>query len=404
MSFYDNDAPWSASARQSSWEQPPPPSRSGTGSSMSQQAEPNAFAAQFEEIDRATDNLMRSGKFFPGAMQPMGGMPPRRDSIPAMQRGFEYGSNDPRMGGSGGPSRQASGSDYDGGRPGSAGLQGYYQGQRFPGGRQSEAEQMLQAKRRMAAQRERELRNYHQEQQYNRTVSGGKSDRSMSPNTMSEDDRRELIARQHRALYGDNASLYGSDGSNSRPQSQDVRASEPGRGGSPLAFSPYGAPPNNEGAVQMPPRDRGNSTASPVSSQPTQQPFNFLSDAQQNSRTSNSSPTESPPPGQQSQKGAPPPGVAPIGTRPSQAPTSAGGLNKRSTTPLTPSSLSYGFSADAQNAPSAAPGLKDERASSAASNGPQADKSMPGLGGWGGDRGAWGGGKGLAVQPGSVWG
>ena len=28
---------------------------------------------------------------------------------------------------------------------------------------------MLQAKRRMAAQRERELRNYHQEQQYNRS-------------------------------------------------------------------------------------------------------------------------------------------------------------------------------------------------------------------------------------------
>ena len=28
---------------------------------------------------------------------------------------------------------------------------------------------MMQAKRRMAAQRERELRNYHQEQQYNRS-------------------------------------------------------------------------------------------------------------------------------------------------------------------------------------------------------------------------------------------
>jgi hypothetical protein len=30
---------------------------------------------------------------------------------------------------------------------------------------------MMQAKRRMAAQRERELRNYHQEQQYNRSKS-----------------------------------------------------------------------------------------------------------------------------------------------------------------------------------------------------------------------------------------
>jgi hypothetical protein len=60
-------------------------------------------------------------------------------------------------------------SEFDAARPGSAGLQGFYAGQRFPGGRQSEAEQVLQAKRRMAAQRERELRNYHQEQQYNRS-------------------------------------------------------------------------------------------------------------------------------------------------------------------------------------------------------------------------------------------
>lgn len=132
---------------------------------MSQQAESNAFASQFEEIDRATDNLVKSGKWFPGPMQPMAGMPSRRESITSASRGYDQGG-DPRMGG--GPSRQHSGSEYDGGRPGSAGLQGYYQGQRFPGGRQSEAEQVLQAKRRMAAQRERELRNYHQEQQYNR--------------------------------------------------------------------------------------------------------------------------------------------------------------------------------------------------------------------------------------------
>lgn len=31
---------------------------------------------------------------------------------------------------------------------------------------------MMQAKRRAAAQRERDLRNYHQEQQYNRSTSG----------------------------------------------------------------------------------------------------------------------------------------------------------------------------------------------------------------------------------------
>lgn len=204
---------------------------------MSHQSDSNAFASQFEEIERATDNLMKSGKWFPSPAGAAAGAPGRRESMPGIGRGFEFNSSDPRMGG--GPSRHQSVSELEGGRPGSAGLQGYYAGQRFPGGRQSEAEQMLQAKRRMAAQRERELRNYHQEQQYNRTVSGVKSDRSMSPTTMSEEDRRELIARQHRALYGDNSSLYNADGT--RAQGQDARVPSGGRGPSPLAYDPFGA-------------------------------------------------------------------------------------------------------------------------------------------------------------------
>lgn len=49
-------------------------------------------------------------------------------------------------------------------------LQNFYAAQRHQPSRGSnEAEQMMQAKRRMAAQRERDLRNYHQEQQYNRS-------------------------------------------------------------------------------------------------------------------------------------------------------------------------------------------------------------------------------------------
>lgn len=49
-------------------------------------------------------------------------------------------------------------------------LSNFYANQRHQTSRGSnEAEQMMQAKRRMAAQRERELRNYHQEQQYNRS-------------------------------------------------------------------------------------------------------------------------------------------------------------------------------------------------------------------------------------------
>ena len=78
--------------------------------------------------------------------------------------------SDPRMQG---PSRhQSIGGEFDGMRShsshSSSSVQGYLAHQRFPP-RINEAEHM--AKRRAAAQRERELRNYHQEQQYNRSMS-----------------------------------------------------------------------------------------------------------------------------------------------------------------------------------------------------------------------------------------
>src|SRR5436190_4521131 len=105
----------------------------------------------------------------------------------------------------------------------------------------------------------------------------------MSPNAgMTEEERRDLIARQHRALYGNDSTLYSDD--TSRPISQDARVatSMTGglRGGSPLAYDPFGMQSQNnagESAVQMPPRDqaqknvqrsRANSTSSP-SSNPT---------------------------------------------------------------------------------------------------------------------------------------
>ena len=75
----------------------------------------------------------------------------------------------------------------------------------------------------------------------------------MSPNTMSEEDRRELIARQHSALYGDNSSLYNADGTAARPSSQDARVPVGARGASPMAFDPFSAQAqaatNGEGAV-----------------------------------------------------------------------------------------------------------------------------------------------------------
>ena len=59
--------------------------------------------------------------------------------------------------------------DYDPMRSHSAsGLQNFYGNARYPS-RGPEPDPMQQAKRRMAAQRERDLRNYHQEQQYNRS-------------------------------------------------------------------------------------------------------------------------------------------------------------------------------------------------------------------------------------------
>ncbi|KAI9659443.1 MAG: hypothetical protein M1821_001701 [Bathelium mastoideum] len=421
MSYYDNSSSWSAPGRQPSWEQQAPPSRSGASSAI-QRDDNTAFGSQFDEVDRAADNLIKSGKMF-GMMS---GMPGRRDSMPGMGGARPFPEYD-----RGGPQRHHSVSDYDG-RPGSShNLQNFYANQRFQP-RQSEAEQMMQQKRRMAAQRERELRNYHQEQQYNRSVtsdmSGAKSDRSMSPNTMNEEERRELIARQHRALYGNDSNIYpGGDNTTPRQAPQDARvptSAGGARGNSPLAFDPFGTQkPSSataEPSVQMPVRDqqsqkqdpaalakqtsRRNSNSSPSSSQPTS--FGLFDAAQQqSSRTSTSSPGGSPPL-QGGPKSAGAAGPAPIGTRPtqqsqSQAGTtgSGPGLNKRSTTPL-PSPLSYGLSANEQS------NAANERSTSAASNPSGAgvsDKGV-GLGGWGSNSGVWGTtGKNLGVQA-SVWG
>lgn len=300
---------------------------------------------------------------------------------------------------------------------------------------------MMQAKRRMAAQRERELRNYHQEQQYNRSesrqppppaltsaltrfgpqdVSSSKSDRSMSPKIMSEEDRRELIARQRRALYGDDSGLYANDDATSRPTGQDVRvpATNAGlRGSSPLAFDPFGLQgqgASGDSAVQMPSRDqmsgkdaptgnqrsRANSTSSP-SSNPTTS-FNLFDNAQQANRTSASSPGGSPP----VQGGTKVPsgqGVAPIGTRPSQAQGQAGS-NKRSTTPL-PSPLSFGYTAnDAANNNGGNNNNNNERSTSASSN-PSSSVADKGVSlGWGNNSGVWSSSKNTLGVQASVWG
>ena len=229
--------------------------------------------------------------------------------------------------------------------------------------------------------------------------SGSKSDRSMSPNALNEDDRRELIARQHRALYGENSTLY----NNNPTSSQDVRVQSAGanRGASPLAFDPFGTQAQNmsgEAAVQMPPRGdkdaasgaqeaRANSNSSPSSHQ---NPSFGLFDAQQASRTSNSSPGGSPPVPGPKANGS---GVAPIGTRPASNQHQQAGapLGKRATTPL-PSPLSYNqYNASEQN----------KVATTSSSLNPSSMVTDKGAAIW--NNGPWGNTPNQGVQA-SVWG
>ncbi|CAK7203638.1 hypothetical protein SEUCBS139899_006376 [Sporothrix eucalyptigena] len=412
MSYYEGSRPWPA-VGQNAWNDLDIDSqtvRSGASSTVPSQGPPPpaqgpegfAFYHQLEgiaEVDRAVDNLVKSGKMFgvPGRH----GRPGHVNSRPHSMAEF-------------GDARGAHQSN----------LQNFYASQRHQSSRGSnEAEQVIQAKRRMAAQRERELRNYHQEQQYNRTVLaelssfGNKPDRTLSPGSMSETDRRDLIARQRSALYGEGAFAetggYVDETGTPRPGVPGPHhgpiASQ--RGPSPLAYEYGRAPPPGVGAdgaaakdggvsgspsIGANQRSRANSTASP---QPNQQ-----QQASQASRTNTSSPGNSPingKPGSGNNTGN---AVAPIGTRPSGSAGSSAAnpsLNKRSTTPLaSPKGHGGGFPAPGANGDSAS---ASGSASNPASTTP--DGSM-GVSGWGSRGGSvWGnsGKSGMGVQA-SVWG
>ncbi|KAI1392501.1 uncharacterized protein F4822DRAFT_425706 [Hypoxylon trugodes] len=388
---YYTESQWAgAGPSQPTWDHqtpPPPPARTGGSSSSLREVESVAFSYQFEEVDRAVDNLVKSGKMYgpPGRHgRVASGHGPRPHSL-------EFG--DPRAG-----------------HPG-PNLQNFYAAQRHQPSRGSnEAEQMMQAKRRMAAQRERELRNYHQEQQLHRNVLAdmsynGKSDRALSPGSMSEDDqRRDLINRQRTALFGEAG--YPDESATNRQGVPSLPTGTSGhRGPSPLAYD-YGRPnaPNGpEGASQ--PSDlqglsRANSNASPQSNPPANIGIFDSAIGQQANRTSNSSPTGGSPPRaggvtKPTQSGST---VAPIGTRPSAASQAQNpALNKRSTTPL-PSPLSHGFSASGNGDDSNSQGVST---TGAPSNPPSA--AAEGYNGWGNRSGVWGNKSSLGVQA-SVWG
>ena len=230
---------------------------------------------------------------------------------------------------------------------------------------------------------------------------------------MNEEDRRELIARQHRALYGQESGNFGDESHTPRPSHPaSGNNSAGGREASPRTYDPYAMGQataqgaiaeaagqrnaNDTGPSPKPQqgRSRADSTSSPASNPPSQN-FSLFENAQQSSRTSTSSPGGSPPrPAKTSN-----PGVAPIGTRPAQ--NSNPILTKRSTTP-SPSPLGYGFtSSENQNLTASSNG--NERSTSAASNPPNTkDTGMGGNTAWGngGGGGVWGN---KSLQA-SVWG
>ncbi|KAH8162680.1 hypothetical protein CIB48_g5566 [Xylaria polymorpha] len=379
MAQYYGDSQWPGAGQavppqQNTWDhQTPPPARSSGANSVVPREDSAAFTHQIEEVERAIDNLVKSGKMF---------VPPGRHGRVASghhgpRHSVEF--SEPRAGSHSGPN-----------------LQNFYAAQRHQSSRGSnEAEQMMQAKRRMAAQRERELRNYHQEQQYNRNTVvdmsyNGKPDRALSPGSLSEDERRDLIQRQRSALYGDG---HYDDAGAGRSGVPGLSTTSSQRGPSPLAFD-YGrpAPGVAEGVSQ--PGDsqvlsRANSNASPQSNNPAN--IGAL-------RTSNSSPTGGSPPraGASSRPGQSGGVVAPIGTRPSiSSQVSNPALTKSSTTPL-PSPLSHGISASGN-------GDENHGPPTSGASGNPASATADGYNGWGNRSGVWGNKSSLGVQA-SVWG
>ncbi|EGX49336.1 hypothetical protein AOL_s00078g369 [Orbilia oligospora ATCC 24927] len=405
--------------------------------------EPTAFGSQLDEVDRAVDNLVKSGKMFAG----------RRESMPILPAALPQ----PRI--------SQMHRNYSAAGPGyedlmrsqsAANLQNYYATARFAP-RQAEQDQMMQAKRRLAAQRERELRNFHQEQQYNRSTLGDISnlgfcipeplsdrvtdpailaemsnfntkDRVISPGSMTDEERRELIARQHRALYGERREeeplgAFDLHSRGSNPPSTAGSVSGGTRGPSPLgAFDPFGyqngsqegliQTPSNEHPVGAtngvsPTRSRTNSVSSPSS----KGPYGVHQDFTKTTQSSRTSPSGSPPRlGRVSTTPVTNSGVAPIGTRPissSQIPPPNGGLQKRSTTPIPsplgysnyPGEESYHSPGNSNVAPGSNKPSGNERSASAASNHTTSSQD-PSIA-WGSK--VWGGSKGLGTVA-SVWG
>lgn len=248
-------------------------------------------------------------------------------------------------------------------------------------------------------------------------MSASKSDRSQSPAAVSEESRRELLARQHRALYGNESPAFFPPGplsdENSRPESQvagtpssaGVRGASP-RGMDPFGMTQSGTVADSASGLQSP--SRANSTSSPssaINAGFSEQPV-----------TSTSSPGGADSPTSRQAPSKPSTGpigfVGPIGSRPVASQASASSASnpalsnaKRSTTPL-PSPLGFGFTpGETANVGERTTSAASNPAVTASANGPgPKEPSAGGVGlGWSNGGGVWGSKGGLGVQA-SVWG
>ena len=247
----------------------------------------------------------------------------------------------------------------------------------------------------------------------------GQSEGNLSPNGMNDDDRRDLIARQHRALYANDGSYLETDTNTPRAPQQ---SSGPGsvlssQGATPREFGSFSmahgqplstdegahtkAKDQHQHASKRPsPNPQGgnsheNSTASPASNQASQNFGLFDATTQQSSRTSTSSPGGSPP---RQGKGTGQ-GVAPIGTRPAPPVNAAFGKGRNGTPSQSP--LSHGYTAN--NESLNVRGNNKERATSAASNPTPGGQKEQTSGAWGSGSGVWNN-SGNNKNMGAVWG
>lgn len=221
-------------------------------------------------------------------------------------------------------------------------------------------------------------------------MASNKSDRSMSPSTLSEEGRRDLIARQHRALYGESTGMlspgFSGDDSPREPAGNTKTAIGAGpRGPSPRAMDPFGAP--GEAAKDL---SRGDKTTSPAG--PTAPGFTTFDGASATTPTGG----DDGPHSRQLSKSTTAPvagGMAPIGSRPNAQNQS---ISKRTTSPL-PTGLSYGGGGFGSN------DANNERSNSSNSNA-NAGKdgsSNAAMAAWGTGSGVWGSNK---IGATSVWG